>query len=87
MFVASGHVDSFADMMTECGKCKEPYRADHLLKEAEGVDVDGMSMGEVQSLIEKKKVRCPKCKGALGKLWDFNLMFKTEIGPGKNKLH
>ena len=28
---ASGHVDSFLDIMIECAKCKSRYRADHLL--------------------------------------------------------
>ena len=30
---ASGHVDSFADPIVECTKCKTRFRADHLVEE------------------------------------------------------
>ena len=28
---ASGHVDNFEDVILKCSKCKEQYRADHLI--------------------------------------------------------
>ena len=85
-WIASGHVGSFTDMTTECEKCGEPYRADHLVEEQAGIDTEGMSMKQIEDQIRKHKVKCPRCGGALGKVYDYNLMFKTYIGPGKNKL-
>ncbi len=86
VFVASGHVSNFADKMTECTKCGEPYRVDHIIKEKLKRDVDGLTTDQLHALIHDNKIACPKCKGALGKIWDFNLMLKTEVGPGKNKV-
>jgi len=86
VFVASGHVESFGDRMAECTKCGEPYRVDHIITETTGLDTDGMSIQDLTDLLKKHKVTCPKCKSYLGDIWDFNLMFRTEIGPGKNKI-
>ncbi len=82
-WVASGHTESFADMITECEKCSEPYRADHLLEEKTKTKTEGMSLADVQQGLEK--IKCPKCGGKLGKAYNYNLMFKTLIGPGKGK--
>lgn len=86
VFVASGHIDSFGDRMAECTKCGEPYRVDNLITEQAGIDTDGMGISELEGLLKKHKISCPKCKSYLGEIWDFNLMFRTEIGPGKNKI-
>jgi len=86
VFVASGHVSSFADKMCECTKCGEPYRVDHIIKEKAKVDTDGMNLVQLKELIRAHNVKCPKCKGDFGDIWDFNLMFRTEVGPGKNKV-
>ena len=81
-WVASGHVESFADKLAECEKCGEAYRADHLVEEKTGnVPSDFASL---QKALEG--IKCPKCKGALDKVYDYNLMFKTFIGPGNAKL-
>ncbi len=85
VFVASGHVSSFADKMCECSKCGEPYRADHIIKEKTKIDTDGLNVVQLKELIRKHGVKCPKCKGDFGDIWDFNLMFRTEVGPGKTK--
>jgi len=85
-WVASGHVESFSDMTIECQKCGEAYRADQLIEEKTGKDVEGLGLGEIQKIIKDKKITCPKCSGVLGRMYDYNLMFKTYIGPGKNKV-
>jgi glycyl-tRNA synthetase len=85
-WVASGHVKSFTDMIIECQKCGEPYRADHLLEEKTKKSTDGMGIAEVKELIKRQDVKCPKCGGNLENIYDYNLMFKTFIGPGKNKV-
>ena len=85
IWIASGHIENFADVMTECLKCGEPYRADHLVEEHLHKSCDGLSPGEIRDLIVEHDVRCPKCEGELDKLYDYDLMFGTQIGPGKYK--
>jgi len=67
---ASGHVGAFNDPLVDCKECKSRYRADELF---EGDIRDGDWM----------KIQCPKC-GTTGNLTEprqFNLMFKTHVGP------
>ncbi|MDD1769511.1 MAG: glycine--tRNA ligase [Methanomassiliicoccales archaeon] len=81
VFKASGHVDQFADKLVTCTNCKTPFRADHLLKDVHpnpGV----LSLVEIDEQITLNNVVCPDCGGKLSKAEDFNLMFKTTIGPG-----
>lgn len=85
VWVASGHVKSFSDIMTECMKCGEPYRADHLIEEHIKTVCDGLHAEDFDKLISEKDIRCPKCGGKLDKVYNYNLMFKTTVGPGKNK--
>ena len=86
VWIASGHVKSFGDIIAECSKCNELYRADHLIEELLHLKTDGMKMKDLQTLIEKNKLKCPKCHGEFKKLYEYNLMFKTTIGPGKTKV-
>jgi len=85
VWVASGHIENFTDLMTECVKCGEPYRADHLILENTGESVEGKGIGDVGEILKAKKIKCPKCDSPLGELYDYNLMFATNIGPGKYK--
>ncbi|HEX8831122.1 MAG TPA: glycine--tRNA ligase, partial [Longimicrobium sp.] len=66
---ASGHVANFTDPLVECGNCHRRYREDTLQSEAGSTDM--------------AQVQCPAC-GTRGK-WSeprqFNLMFKTFMGP------
>jgi glycyl-tRNA synthetase len=86
VWIASGHVKSFSDMLTECENCGEAYRADHLIEIYLKISCDGKNKEDLEKLIEKHKIKCPKCKGNLSEVYHYNLMFKTEIGPGKDKV-
>ncbi|MGB8217003.1 MAG: glycine--tRNA ligase [Candidatus Methanoperedens sp.] len=81
IFIASGHVGGFSDPLTECQKCNEAFRADHLVKD-EVDNPDTLSADELTEVIGKNNIKCPECGGKLGKVYEFNLMFKTSIGPG-----
>ena len=81
IFIASGHVGGFSDPLTECQKCHEDFRADHLVKDILE-NPDTLSAEELTDVIGKNNVKCPECGGKLGKVYEFNLMFKTAIGPG-----
>jgi glycyl-tRNA synthetase len=86
VWVASGHVKSFSDAMTECTKCGEPYRADHLIEEQVKRSCEGLKMEDMDKIISDSEIKCPKCGGKLDKTYDYNLMFGTTVGPGKNKV-
>lgn len=82
---ASGHVDNFTDPMTQCIGCKEVFRADHIIEEVSGLEVEGMTNEELDGIVEKHKVGCPNCGDKLSEIWNYNLMFKTNIGAKGNK--
>ncbi|MDR0778641.1 MAG: glycine--tRNA ligase [Methanomassiliicoccaceae archaeon] len=85
VFKASGHVDQFSDLMTYCKECKEPFRADHLAK-GHHENPDILTPKQLEDLFVKNNIKCPECKGELGPVEDFNLMFKTTIGPGSSRI-
>jgi glycyl-tRNA synthetase len=62
---ASGHVENFTDPMIDCRSCKARFRED-MLSEA-----------------QHEARQCPVCgnKDVLTDARDFNLMFKTFVGP------
>ncbi len=83
VFVASGHLDSFNDPIIKCKKCGSIFRADRFVAEKIGESVpERMSDSEIDGLISKHGLKCAKCKGELGNVSRFNLMFKVSIGPG-----
>ena len=87
VFEASGHVDTFNDPLLQCtGKCKSMYRIDHLIMESLGINVDGKSIEEMMKLISDNKINCSKCGGEVADPKQFNLMFKTKVGPTSEKI-
>jgi len=81
VFLASGHLKSFVDPITQCLKCKSIQRADDLIQEKTGKFVEGKSVKELTDIINSEKIKCPRCGGPLGEVKLFNLMLKTEISP------
>ena len=66
---ASGHIGAFNDPLVDCKQCKSRYRADEF--------------SENFKTIKWLEIQCPKC-GTTGNLTEprqFNLMFKTNVGP------
>ncbi|MFB3766178.1 MAG: glycine--tRNA ligase [Methanotrichaceae archaeon] len=84
IFQASGHLSGFSDPLTGCKECKEVYRADHLIKHLVEVP-DALPNEEIYRVIKENEISCPECGGELSEVYEFNLMFKTMIGPG-NKM-
>lgn len=85
VFVASGHVKGFSDKMCQCPHCKEFLRADHV---AEGGGVAGAAtMANEMLAAAIATCKCLACEEVLGKVevFNFNLMFKTSIGPGSQR--
>ncbi len=83
---ASGHVANFTDIMAKCGKCGNSARADHLVEDKAKTATAGMAAQQLQELIAKHKVKCPRCGSDAFKIAQpFNLMFKTAVGPSEGK--
>jgi glycyl-tRNA synthetase len=82
---ASGHTATFNDMLVESRTSKRRYRADHLIEEATGMDVEGLSAEELTKIIqEDKRVKDPVDGGRdFAPVRPFNLMFETYTGPVK----
>ena len=77
----SGHVGGFADAKVDCKECKGRYRADQLIEKQTGIKCEGMSLEEMDKIIQEKRVKCPDCgKSNFTNARSFNLMFKTSIG-------
>ncbi|MEX0918827.1 MAG: glycine--tRNA ligase [Candidatus Paceibacterota bacterium] len=78
---ASGHVDTFSDPLIEDAKTKKRYRLDHLLEEA-GVDPTGLSTEAMADLVSSRGIKSPE-GNPLSSPAQFNLMFKTYVGPAE----
>ncbi len=80
---ASGHITSFNDPMVDCKKCKRRFRADHLVesmaKEEDAVERTAEQLKDLEKALEG--VKCPECGGELTSMRQFNLMFRTFMGP------
>ncbi len=77
---ASGHLKNFSDPLVDCKSCQRRFRADHLLEAWQakpGYDRE--------KPISWQEIRCPECGGELTEVRQFNLMFKTFMGPVENE--
>lgn len=73
---ASGHLQNFSDLLTECKKCHHRFRADHLLENA------GKDPKELDKVVD---LTCPDCGNKeLTQAKSFNLMFKTFLGTNED---
>jgi glycyl-tRNA synthetase len=86
---ASGHVDHFTDPMVDCRECKRRFRADqvdamawvHYCEATKGNKFT-VPAGEACTHCGARRTLCPECgKGSLTAPRQFNLMFKTFMGP------
>ena len=83
VWVASGHVASFADPLIDCKKCKARERADKLIEEAtNGRETgDGWSNEKLENYIKENHIKCPKCGSEeFTPIRKFNLLFETSLG-------
>ena len=83
---ASGHTATFNDMLVESRTSKRRYRADHLIEDATGRDVEGLSPGELTEIIQTDdRIKDPADGGReFGEVRPFNLMLETYLGPVKS---
>ena len=87
---ASGHLAGFSDPLVDCRNCKERFRADKAPQAEPGSAVKyregGKKSGkELQGQVSPKGYVCPQCGGTdLSDERQFNLMFRTHLGPVDN---
>ncbi|MFB3737743.1 MAG: glycine--tRNA ligase [Candidatus Velamenicoccus archaeovorus] len=76
---ASGHLDSFTDPLVECLNCHQRFRADHL----PGWHAPQSGHEEDETTLDMEHgPACPNCgHRRFTEPRNFNLMFKTFIGP------
>jgi glycyl-tRNA synthetase len=76
---ASGHLEVFTDPLVECLNCHQRFRADHLA----GAHAPQSGHEEDATTIDmQEKPTCPNCgNGTFTDPRNFNLMFKTHMGP------
>src|SRR6266853_5960999 len=86
---ASGHLDNFTDPMVDCRECRHRFRADkvdetpwvHYCPATKGNKFT-IAAGEGCTHCGARRTLCPDCgKGELTPPRQFNLMFKTFMGP------
>lgn len=82
---ASGHLENFGDVMLTCSKCGEKIRADQFIYEKLRVNAEGQTTEKIDIIIKKNKLKCPKCGSDFKDIQNFNLMFKTNVGPKEDK--
>lgn len=84
---ASGHLAGFSDPLVDCLNCKERFRADKVPQVAPGSPTEwlkgGKSGGEkLKGVVGECGYVCPHCGSSnLSAERQFNLMFRTSIGP------
>ncbi|MFC3477764.1 glycine--tRNA ligase [Halobacterium litoreum] len=88
VFLASGHLDGFDDMLVECAECGESHRADHVVEDNTDIeDAETYPTEKVEDIIAEHDLVCPSCGAPLAgqPVEEFNLMFETSIGPGSGQ--
>ena len=72
-WLASGHLDTFADPLVECKECKSRFRADKI--------ADGISESVTTEEFLATHTKCSVCgKENWGAIRKFNMMFATKVG-------
>ena len=77
VWVTSGHVGSFSDPLVECATDHKRFRLDELPGTEDLSATDLLD----PAIVERLNLRCPDDGGPLSAPRQFNLMFKTFMGP------
>ncbi|HYZ07526.1 MAG TPA: glycine--tRNA ligase [Pseudonocardiaceae bacterium] len=81
VWVASGHVEVFADPLVECTVCHHRFRADQLAEEY--TERTGKEIAGSDLALDLSAVPCPNC-GTRGQYTEprmFNGLLRTHLGP------
>jgi glycyl-tRNA synthetase len=87
LWEASGHVAGFNDAMVDCKKCKKRFRADHLVEELTGEDMEGR-LEDMTKTLRDLKAKCPECgQSDWTDARNFNMMFETRMNGFEGKVY
>jgi glycyl-tRNA synthetase len=78
LWEASGHIGGFNDASVDCKACQKRFRADHVVKELTGEDMEG----ELERMTETLQagLKCPNCgKSDWTEVRNISQMFLTEM--------
>jgi len=79
LWEASGHTEGFGDAMVDCKNCQKRFRADHLVDELTGKDMEG-DLDGMTEVLKSKDMKCPECgKSDWTEVRDINMMFETKM--------
>jgi glycyl-tRNA synthetase len=91
---ASGHLSSFSDPLVECKKCHLRFREDQInpkseIRNPKQIQNNNDQNAENDGILNQVQNDSQKCKEGGEHEWtkakDFNLMFKTNVGPTQEK--
>ena len=79
---ATGHVQTFNDPLIDCKHCKQRFRADQLIEQADpNAPVTSMTNDQMMDYIRNNHIKCPSCGSEnFTDIRQFNMMFKTHVG-------
>ncbi|MEA3449947.1 MAG: glycine--tRNA ligase [Patescibacteria group bacterium] len=87
LWEASGHTSGFNDAMVDCKKCNKRFRADHLVRELTGKDMEG-ELEEMNKILSNKEMKCPECGASdWTEVKNMAMMFKTEMNGVEGDMH
>ena len=84
---ASGHLAGFSDPLVDCRNCKERFRGDKAPRAQPGSTVTSVEGGRrgsktLTGTVDPRGYVCPNCGSSdLSAERNFNLMFRTNLGP------
>ena len=84
---SSGHLAGFSDPLVDCKNCKERFRADRAPRAEPGAEVEYVEGGKrggkrLRGPVDARGYVCPQCGSPdLSDERQFNLMFRTQLGP------
>ncbi|MBN2015607.1 glycine--tRNA ligase [Candidatus Dojkabacteria bacterium] len=81
---ASGHTESFVEIVVEDKVTNKRYRADHLIedcfaKKGKEIKADGLPLSELSEIIKKEKIKSPD-GNELTEPKKFKALFETKVG-------
>lgn len=88
VFIASGHLESFADPIVRCESCSYIARADRLIQDSlKKIIPERLPNEDLDKMIFEYKINCPRCGGKFGKVSRFNMMFRIETGVERDEAY
>jgi glycyl-tRNA synthetase len=82
VWIASGHLDSFGDLVLTTKKTKKKIRADHFIEEKLNISAEGLTAEKINQLIEENNLTYNGEK--FEEVKDFNLLFPTKVGADED---